>query len=304
VNSAPGPRRIAVAGVSGFLGSALAAALAERGDTVLGIGRSRPGSTVDIEWDPAAGRLDPRALEGVDAIANLTGANLGQRWTESVRKEIIESRVASTRLLATTIASMAQPPGTLLNMSAVGLYGDRGDEVLGDEAAPGSGFLAEVVRAWEAATTPAAAAGVRVVMPRLGVVIHPDSGPLQRLLPIFRLGAGGRIGDGRQWLTWIGRTDAIRVLVALLHRDDLAGPINACAPNPVRNEEFTKVLASVLHRPALAVVPPFAVRLLYGEMGIETVVQGQRVLPRRLLEAGFRFEYPDLRGAIEHELRT
>lgn len=298
----PTRRRIAIAGVRGFLGSALAERLRARGDTVLGMGRRQSGTSVDIEWDPASGRLDPAALDGVDAVANLAGANLGQRWTASVRREIVESRVASTRLLAETMARMARPPRTLLNMSAVGYYGDRGDEVLDDGATPGVGFLPEVVRAWEGATAPAAGAGIRVVIPRLGVVMHPDSGPLQRLLPIFRLGAGGRIGDGLQWMSWIGRTDAIGLLMALLDRDELAGPLNACAPNPVRNAEFTKVLASVVHRPALAIVPTFAVRLLYGEMGMETVVEGQRVVPRRLLESGFRFEYPELRGAIVHEL--
>ncbi len=274
-----------------------------QGDSVLRIGRRRVGApAVEIEWDPVGGSIDPSALEDVDAIVNLSGATIGQRWTDAARREIVDSRVRSTGLLATTIARMPRPPRVFLNMSATGFYGDRGDEILDDDATAGEGFLAGLARAWEEATGPASDAGIRVVLPRLGVVMHPATGPLQRLVPIFRLGAGGRIGDGRQWLSWIGRTDAVRVLAALLDLESLSGPVNACSPEPVRNSEFTSVLAAALHRPALAVVPAFAVRLLYGEMGMETVVAGQRVVPRRLLAAGFRFEYPSLADAIHHEL--
>lgn len=292
-------RRIAIAGARGFIGSALTAHLQSEGHAVVGIGRSEAS---EIRWHPARGELEPDALDGMDAVVNLVGAPIDQRWTEAARREIRESRVRSTDLLARTIARMAAPPAVLVNMSATGIYGDRGDEALEERSAEGTGFLAETGRAWEAAAEPARAAGIRVVHPRLGPVLHPGGGMLARLIPIFRLGAGGPIGGGRQWISWIARTDAVRGLAWLALESSLGGPVNLTAPEPARNADFVRTLGRVLNRPAIAPVPAFAVKALYGRMGEETVVGGQRVLPARLLEAGFQFRLPNLEAALRYEL--
>ncbi|HSA57325.1 MAG TPA: TIGR01777 family oxidoreductase [Gemmatimonadaceae bacterium] len=292
-------RRIAIAGARGFIGSALSTQLRSLGHVVLGIGRSERS---EIRWEPATGALDPRALDGVDVVVNVVGAPIDQRWTADARREIRDSRVQSTALLARTIAALPARPSALVNMSGIGIYGDRGDELLDESSAAGSGFLAEVGRAWEEAAQPARDAGIRVVHPRMAPVLHPDGGMLPRLLPIFRLGAGGIIGSGRQWLSWITRTDAVRGLAWLALESTLAGPVNLVSPQPARNADFMRTLARVLRRPALAVVPAFAVKLLYGRMGEETVVAGQRVLPRRLLDAGFAFSLPELEAALRYEL--
>lgn len=294
-------RRIAIAGARGFIGSALKAHLQSEGHVVAGIGRSNAS---EIRWDPARGELAADALDGVDAVVSLAGAPIDQRWTDHARREIRESRVRSTELLARTMAAMPARPAVLVSMSATGIYGDRGDEVLDERSAEGDGFLAEVVRAWEAAAEPAREAGIRVVHPRTGPVLHPGGGMLKRLLPIFHLGAGGPISGGRQWISWIARTDAVRGLAWLMLESTLGGPVNLTAPEPARNRDFTRTLARILHRPAFAPVPAFAVKLLYGQMGEETVVGGQRVLPARLREAGFAFRLPNLEAALRYELGT
>ncbi len=294
--------RIAVAGASGFLGSALVRLIEAQGHQVLRIDRAHPGRQTDIVWDPGKGVLDVAKLEGIDAAINLTGTNVGQRWNPAVKRAIVESRVRSTELLAGAIAQLNPRPRVLLNMSAAGYYGDRKDEPVDERSKPGRGFLAQVVEQWEAATRAASDAGIRVVCARCGVVLHPSASILARLIPIFRLGVGGRIGSGRQWLSWISRTDALRALEFLLSAESLGGPVNVTSPQPVRNAEFTRVLARVVRRPAITVVPPFAVKLLYGEMGQETVLAGQRVVPRRLLEAGFQFKHPDIEDAIRWEM--
>lgn len=291
-------RRVAVVGASGFIGSTLLALLRRQGHAVTTIGRS---SRSEIRWDPERGVLDAAGLEGVQAVINLAGERVDQRWTDAARRRIVESRVRPTALLATTLAQLRVRP-VLVNMSAVGFYGDRGDEVIDERSGSGGGFLAEAVRAWEAAADPARDAGLRVVHPRTGVVLHPSSGALRRLLPVFQLGIGGRIGHGRQWMSWIGLTDAVRGLAWLALEGNLDGPVNLTSPVPLRNAEFSRILARVLHRPALAVAPGFAIGLAFGRMGVETVLGGQRVLPARLLEAGFRFEFPDLDAALRHEL--
>jgi uncharacterized protein (TIGR01777 family) len=299
--------RIAVAGASGFIGSALVPLLESQGHEVIAIGRARRGHgrqpiRPSVVWDPARGELDPETLRGIDGAINLAGANIGQRWSEGVKREIRESRVRSTELLAGTMARLSPAPRVLVNMSAVGFYGDRGDEVLDERSTAGKGFLSEVVRAWEAATKAATDAGIRVVCARHGVVIHPSDSMLARLLPIFRMGVGGTIGNGQQWLSWVSRTDSLRALLYLLGDHSLGGVVNVTSPEPVRNAELTRVLGRVLKRPALVAVPGFAVRLLYGEMGEETVLAGQRVLPRRLGDAGFQFQFPLLEPALRHEL--
>lgn len=295
--------RIAVTGAGGFLGSALVPALAAAGHTVVRVSRGepRPGSS-DVIWDPARGTIDARALEGVDAAIHLAGENIAQRWTDDARRRILDSRTQGTGLLARTLAALDRPPLVLLSASAIGIYGDRGDEEVDEGSAPGTGFLADVVRAWEAAADPARSAGIRVVHPRLGVILGRDGGVLGRLLPPFRLGLGGPVGDGRQWMSWVARSDVVGALTFLLATETLAGAVNVVAPEPARNGSFTEALGHVLHRPTLGIVPAFALRAVYGQMAEETLLAGQRVRPARLDAAGFRFLHPTLIGALRSEL--
>lgn len=299
-----GPRRIAIAGASGFVGSALAKHLESMGHAVLRIGRRENPKHGNIKWDPDNGVLDPASLAGVRIVINLCGENIGQRWTPEVRKKIVDSRVRTTDLLARTIAQVDPHPRVLVNMSAIGYYGDRGDEEVDEESAPGHGFLAELVRAWESAADPAREAGIRVVHPRAGLVLHPSGGLLAKLVPIFRLGIGGPIGSGRQYLPWISRTDAIRALSWASLHESLAGPLIVSSPTPARNSEFVKALGRALSRPAFAPVPQFAVRMLFGEMGDETVLAGQKAIPQHLMDSGFQFDHPTLDQALAYELKS
>ena len=291
--------RIAVTGATGFIGERLVPLLAAAGHTVVTISRHepRPG-TADVQWDPAHGVLDPARLEGIDAVIHMAGANVGQRWSDQARREIRESRTLGTSLLARTLAGLERRPSVLVSMSAVGYYGNGGERVLGEDSAPGTGFLAEVVQDWESAAGAARDAGIRVVHPRLGVVLDGHGGALERLLPPFRLGLGGRIGAGEQWMSWIAREDVARALAFLLGAGEVAGPVNVVAPEPVRNAEFTRELAGALDRPAFTVVPEFALRALYGQMAEETLLVSQRVTADRLQQAGFTFEYPTLQQAL------
>lgn len=292
---------VAIAGASGFLGSAFARYLTSAGLEVRRIGR-RSSRGVDFHWDLRAGLLDPAALDGADAVINFAGATVAQRWTREHKQEIIASRVRSTEVLAKTMAAVRSPPRVFLSTSAVGFYGSRGDELLDESSGPGTGFLVGVVQQWERAAAPARDAGVRLVHPRLGLVMHPGGGVLAKLLPVFNVGGGGKIGNGRQWMSWIGMHDAIRALQFLMATDAIQGVVNVCAPTPVTNAEFSHTLGEVLHRPALATVPEFAVKLMFGEMGEETLLSGQRVVPKCLLGAGFHFDFPELGPALRHEL--
>ena len=298
-----GPRRIAIAGASGFIGSALSRHLESLGHAVIRIGRREDPRHGNIRWDPANGVLDPSGLVGVRVVINLCGESTDQRWTPERKKRIVDSRVRPTDLLARTIAQLDPQPKVLVNMSAIGLYGDRGDEEIDEDSSPGSGFLADVVRALEAAADPARAAGIRVVHPRSAPVLHPEGGMLKKLLPVFRLGLGGVIGDGRQWLSWISRTDAIRALSWAALDDSLSGPLLVASPTPVRSGQFMRSLAHALHRPALTKAPAFAIRLVYGEMADETILAGQKIIPRQLMENLFQFDHPTLDQALAHELR-
>jgi len=298
------PRRIAIAGASGFIGSALAKHLEGMGHAVIRIGRHEDQRHGNIAWDPDAGVLPTEGLAGVRIVINLAGENIAQRWTPESRKRIIDSRVRTTGLLARACASLDPQPRVLVNMSAIGYYGDSGDAEVDEESQPGHGFLAEVVRSWEGAADPAREAGVRVVHPRAGMVLHPSGGVLERLLPIFRLGAGGTIGNGKQWLSWISRTDAVRALAWAALHESLGGPLIVASPAPVRNAEFTKALARAVRRPAIATVPEFVVRLIFGEMGEETVLAGQRARPSQLIDSGFEFEHPTIEAALTHELNA
>lgn len=294
--------RIAISGASGFLGSHLATILRKQGDEVLALVRHRPAGG-EIGWDPAAGTMEREKLDAVDAVFHLAGANIATRWTDGAKRTIRESRVRGTSLLASGLAGLARKPRVLISVSAVGIYGDRGDEILTEHSAPGAGFLAEVAQAWEAAAQPARDAGIRVAHPRFGIILSADGGALVKMLPPFRLGLGGKLGSGMQWMSWVALDDVLSGLLHILRSDELRGPVNLVAPEPVRNHEFTRILAEELHRPALFTVPRAALYLRFGrEMVNEVLIGSARVRPERLSESGFSFQYPALRAALAHVL--
>jgi uncharacterized protein len=295
---------ILVSGASGLIGSALVPRLIRSGHRVSRLVR-RPAGAGEISWTPANGRLDAADLEGIDGMVHLAGENVGVRWTHARKRRIRESRVSGTRLLSETIARLRRPPRVLISASAVGIYGDRGDEILTEASAagdPSSSFLASVSEEWEAAADAARAAGVRVVHPRFGVVLSPAGGALRKMLFPFRLGLGGRIGRGSQWLSWISIDDAVGAIHHALGTDRLRGPLNVTAPDPVTNRDFTRTLGRVLQRPTPFTVPAAALRLALGEMAEETLLASARVLPARLLQSGYEFRHPDLEGALRHVL--
>lgn len=290
---------IAVTGSTGVIGSAVVRALEARGDRVVRLVRRAPRAH-EIAWDPTTGQIDAAGLEGVDAVVHLAGAGIGdRRWTAAYKQEILDSRVEGTGLLARTLANLSRPPSVLVSQSGAGFYGNRGDEELTEDSPRGTGFLSDVVVAWEAAADPARDAGIRVVHPRSGQVLTPDGGSLARLLPLFRLGLGGRLGSGHQWWSWISLADQVG---ATLHAIDssLEGPVNFTSPHPVRNREFAAALGNALKRPALLPVPPFGPKLVVGTELAETLVfESQRVLPARLMEDGYTFAHPDVATALQ-----
>ncbi len=296
------PLTVAVTGSSGLVGSALTAFLSTGGHRVIALVR-RPAKTGDERrWDPDD--PDPRLLAGVDAVIHLAGASIAGRFTDSHRKAVRDSRIGPTRRLAELLADTAERPRVLISASAIGYYGyDRGDEILTEDSDRGDGFLADVVADWEQATAPAEQAGVRVVRVRTGIVQSPRGGTLRLLRPLFSAGLGGRLGDGRQWLSWIAIDDLVDVYHRALWDTALAGPVNAVAPQPVRNSEYTQVLAHVVHRPALLPVPSLGPRILLGTQGArELACASQRVIPHKLSQAGHRFRQPDLDQALRHLL--
>ena len=297
------PLTVAVTGATGLIGTALVTRLRASGYAVRRLLRS-PGDAGpdDVIWDPAQGAPPRTALDGADAIVHLAGEPVAHRWTPERKRAIRESRVRSTELLAQAIRALERKPSVLLAGSAVGYYGDRGDDLLDETSAPGSDFLAQTCVEWERATTPAADAGVRVVLLRTGIVLGPQGGALARLLPIFRLGGGGPIGSGKQWMSWIGLGDHVRAMLHALVTESMRGPVNLTAPNPVTNAEFATTLGRVLTRPALVPVPAFALELLYGEMARATLLAGQRALPKSLMANQFEFAQPTLEGALRAEL--
>jgi len=288
------PARVAIAGASGLLGSALARSLASDGIQIVRIGR---GADADVRWDPARGAIDASALRGVDAVVALAGANIGQRWTAAQRAEIRASRVDATSLLARTIAMLDPRPRVFVSGSAIGVYGNRGDDVLTEESEPGTGFLADVVREWERAADPARRAGIPTTCARTGVAITFAGGMLERIALPFRLGLGGVMGNGAQWLSWISRHDHVRAIRFLLTHV-LPGPVNVVAPGPVTNSGFTAALGRALHRPTLMRIPTGALRLAFGPMAEETILVSQRVMPARLASAGFVFDDPTIDAAL------
>ena len=290
---------ILLTGASGFVGSALTPFLARAGHRVIPLQRGRDGAPPPSapQWDPVQNQID-LAPGAFDAVIHLAGENIAQRWTAEAKKRIRASRVDATRLLSTALAKLTNKPRALLCASAVGIYGNRGDEPLTESSPVGTGFLAELCREWEAAAQPAADAGIRVVHLRFGVLLDPSGGALKNMLPPFRSGVGGRLGSGKQFVSWATRDDAVRAIDHALNATDLSGPVNVASPHPVPNAEFTKTLARILGRPAIMAMPAFALRLLAGEMADEALLSSARVVPERLEKSGFHFEGPELEPAL------
>jgi len=292
--------KVLVSGSRGLIGSALVRDLAGEGHIVTRLVRpsSRTGGDA-VLWDPEKGTVDCNGLTGHGAVVHLAGENIaGSSWTPETKSRIRDSRVRGTGLLCESLSRLTRPPGTLVCASAVGYYGDRGSEILREDSPPGKGFLAEVCRGWEEATGEAARKGIRVVNLRIGMVLSADGGALAKMLPAFRMGAGGRIGSGEQYVSWISLPDLVGVIRHALATDSLEGPVNTAAPHPVTNREFTKLLGRVLGRPTVAFLPAFAARLLFGEMADELLLAGARAEPAKLLASGYRFRLPDLEGAL------
>jgi uncharacterized protein len=297
---------VLLSGGSGLLGTALhRALLGAREAEVLQLVRRDANGIGELKWDPGAPSpiANLRALEGMDAAVHLSGASVAaHRWTAAYKHEMRRSRVESTRVLAAALAKLEQPPRTLLVASAAGIYGNRGDEILDEKSAPGEGFLAEVCKEWEAAARPAEAAGIRVVHLRFGVVLAAHDGALGKMLPFFRLGLGGPLGSGRQWMSWVNIEDAVVAILFAMDTPALAGALNLTAPEPVTNAEFTRSLGRAVHRPAILPAPAIALRLAFGEMADEALLSSARIVPSRLVGAGFRFAYPTLDAALEAAL--
>lgn len=292
--------KIAITGSTGLIGSALSDSLSAEGHEVVDVVRrpTRPGEPA-VRWDPEAGTIDTAGLEGVDAVVHLAGAGIGdKRWTDDYKRTILESRTRGTDLLARNLARLDRKPAVLVSASAIGYYGDTGDAAVTEDAPPGDDFLADVCVRWEAAATPAAEAGIRVVHPRTGIVLSPAGGALAKLLPLFKLGLGGRMGSGRQWWSWISLDDEVAALRHLIDHE-VSGPVNLTAPHPTTNAELTGVLGTVLHRPTLLPVPSFGPKLLMGgELAESLLFTSQRVLPAALEASGYPFAHPDLEGAL------
>jgi uncharacterized protein (TIGR01777 family) len=295
--------RILVTGASGLIGSAAVESFRNSGHEVIRLVRSAPAGAGSAAWDPAKGTIDKDALEGLDAVVHLAGENIAAaRWTEEQKARIKDSRVKGTQLLSETLAGLSKPPKTFVAASATGFYGNRGDEQLDEASGSGTNFLAEVCIPWEKATEPAAQAGIRVVNLRIGIVLAAEGGALAKMLTPFKFGLGGRIGSGRQYMSWIEISDVVGAINHALSVESLSGPVNAVAPNPVTNVEFTTTLGKVLSRPTFFTMPAFAAHMAFGEMGDELLLGSTRVYPKRLLESDYKFRYSELEPALEHIL--
>ena len=292
--------RVLLTGSSGFIGTSLVRLLKQDRISTICLHRNLAGTAEEF-WDPYAPKpvARPEAFEGITAAVHLSGANLAaRRWTSDYKREIGESRVKPTQAIATLLAGLRSKPEVLVCASATGIYGDRGDEELNESSLPGSGFIPDLCRDWEAAARPAEDAGIRVVYLRFGVALSPQGGALKQMLPAFRAALGGRLASGRQWISWIALPDVTRAIEFVLQTRSISGPVNLVAPTPVTNRDFTRALAGALHRPAVLAVPRFALRLAFGEMVNYTILQSERVIPARLSAAGFDFAYPEIDGAL------
>jgi uncharacterized protein len=295
--------KVLVTGSHGLVGTALVEALTANKHHVLRLVRASSSSNTNISWDPDAGTIDKHKLEGLDAVLHLAGESIASgRWTEEKKRKIRESRVSGTQLIAKTLAQLSQRPATLISASAIGYYGDRGDELLTEQSRAGTGFLSDVCVEWESATRPASEAGIRVVLTRFGIILDKKGGTLAKMLPPFRMGIGGRVGDGKQWMSWIALDDVIGGLRFVVENQRISGPANFVAPNPVTNAEFTKTLGRVLSRPTLFPVPKFGARLAFGEMADALLLSSQRVDPVRLKSENYSFRFPALDKALRHIL--
>ena len=304
MNPTATPLTIAVSGATGLVGSALVPRLEAAGHTVRRLVRRAAERPSEVSWRPREGTVDIEALRGVDAVVHLAGESIAEgRWTAEKKMRIRESRVDGTRTIAAAVAELDPPPRVLVATSAIGYYGDRGAAQLDETSPPGEGFLVEVCRAWEAATQPARDAGVRVVNGRLGMVLSRHGGALAKMLLPFKLGVGGRVGSGKQYLSWITIDDAASAFALAVEDDRLTGPVNFVAPDPVTNAEFTKTLGRVLRRPTILPMPAAAARIAFGQMADELLLASSRVVPVRLTEARFTFDHPQLEGALRHVLR-
>jgi uncharacterized protein (TIGR01777 family) len=296
--------KILISGSHGLVGTALIKSLGAAGHEVFRLVRYSPRSAAEIEWSPDRYSIALSRIEGFDAVVNLAGEGIAEgRWTDEKKRRIRESRVKGTKLLGDALANLTNSPQTFICASAIGYYGNRGDEVLTENSSPGKDFLAQVCAEWEAATSLATEKGIRVVNTRLGVVLDPHGGALAKMLPPFRMGLGGKIGSGKQWMSWIALDDVVGGIEFALTNDSLTGPVNFVAPVPVRNAEFTKALGKVLSRPTLFPIPAFGVRLVFGEMGDALLLSSQRVTPARLEEAGYQFKHLQLEGALRDVLQ-
>lgn len=296
--------KIAVTGSTGLVGSALVAHLESSGHVVKRIVRRRDSADSDsVYWDPEAGMIEVDKLAGLDAAVHLAGENIAKRrWSKRQKARILESRVNGTRLLSATVAGLDPKPEVMVCASAMGYYGDRCDEILTEDSGSGELFLSRVVRDWEAATTPAADAGIRVVNLRLGLVVSGAGGAIRQMMLPFKLGLGGRVGSGRQWVSWIAMADLVRLIQHCLTDRSLRGAVNAASPNPITNRDLAQTLAKVLHRPAIMPLPSFVVRAALGQMGEELLLSSARLSPVKLIASGFEFHSPDLESALRREL--
>lgn len=298
--------KILVSGASGLIGSALVVKLTEKGHEVLRLVRraSETGGEVSaILWDPETGVDDKQQIEGIDGVVHLAGESIAQRWTDEVKRRIRDSRVHGTKSLSNDLASLKRKPQVMVCASAIGYYGDRGSEELTEESAPDKDFLAIVCQQWEAATFPASNSGVRVVNLRFGVVLSSKGGALAKMIPPFKAGVGGKVGSGRQFMSWVAIDDVVGAIVYSLEQSALSGPVNVVSPNAVTNAEFTRTLGKALSRPTIFPLPAFMVRMIFGEMGEALLLSNQRVKPEKLKASDFDFKYPDLERALRHVIR-
>lgn len=292
--------KILVAGASGFIGAHFIHYMQSQNHAILKLSRSPEKLKAnEIYWDPQKRLLNPFEIENIDAVVNFAGENIASsRWTDEKKRKILESRVNATKTLEQAVLQLQNPPKVWINASAIGFYGNRGDHILTEESSSGKGFLAEVCQKWEQETQPASLKGIRVVLLRIGMVLSSSGGGLAQMLPAFKLGLGGTIGSGKQFISWIALDELMRIIDYAINHDDLKGPVNAVSPQPVTNDEFTKTLGRIIHRPTILPLPAFAARIVFGEMADELLLSSARAMPKSLIDSGYKFIYPDLDTAL------